>query len=123
LNFGHTLGHAIEAALGYGGLRHGEAVTYGMLFALRLAERRGLEGADAARLRAVLGRLRPPPLPALDPDALLDLVARDKKAGTAGTTWVLPESLGCARRGVAVGASELRAEIEDWLAAPWDSSA
>ena len=43
LNFGHTLGHALEAALGYTGLRHGEAVAHGMRFALRLARRRGLD--------------------------------------------------------------------------------
>ncbi len=41
LNFGHTLGHAIESQLAYRGLRHGEAVAYGMAFAVRLAESRG----------------------------------------------------------------------------------
>src|ERR1700680_3986239 len=67
LNFGHTLAHAIESACGYEGLRHGEAVAYGMLFALRLARRRGLAAAAARRLAALLGRLELPPLPALAP--------------------------------------------------------
>jgi 3-dehydroquinate synthetase len=54
LNFGHTLGHAIESAAGYTGLRHGEAVAYGILFALRLARRRGCPAEDAARLAHLL---------------------------------------------------------------------
>ena len=54
-----------RAAAGYRGLRHGEAVAYGLLFALRLAVRRGLDGATAERLRRLLGRLELPPSPPL----------------------------------------------------------
>ena len=59
LNFGHTLGHAIESACGYAGLRHGEAVGYGILFALRLARSRGLKAAAAERIHALILRLGP----------------------------------------------------------------
>ncbi len=52
LNFGHTLGHAIESACDYAGLRHGEAVGYGILFALRLALARGLDRRTAERIQA-----------------------------------------------------------------------
>lgn len=94
LNFGHTLGHAIETVTAYAGLRHGEAVAYGILFALRLAEERGLERAFADRLRHLLGRLGLPPLPPLEPDALVAAMRRDKKAREAGLDWVLPTSPG-----------------------------
>jgi 3-dehydroquinate synthase len=105
LNYGHTLGHAIEAALGYAGVRHGEAVAYGMLFALRLAERAGAVSGPppglpapppeaAARTRALLARLGLPPLPPLDATALLALLRRDKKARERGLAWTLPGELG-----------------------------
>lgn len=105
LNLGHTLGHALESALGYTALSHGEAVAYGLLFALRLAEGRGLDAAEPglfARLRLLLGRLGLPPLPVadLDADDLLQRLRRDKKARESGLVWVLPE---CAGGGAAVG--------------------
>ncbi len=57
LNFGHTVGHAVEAALGYGAVTHGEAVAYGMLVATALSVRRGLcPRPDAARLGSLLRR-------------------------------------------------------------------
>ncbi len=118
LNFGHTLGHAIEAALDYRELRHGEAVAYGMLFALRLAERRGLPGADADRLRALVGRLRLPALPELPVEALLAAVRRDKKAREGGLVWVLPARLGEGRSVSGVGETEVRRELAAFLAAP-----
>lgn len=94
LNFGHTLGHAIETALGYDGLRHGEAVALGMLFALDLAESLNGSTPGGERLRAVVARLGLPVLPPLDSDLLIRLMARDKKATEDGLGWVLPERLG-----------------------------
>jgi 3-dehydroquinate synthase len=94
LNFGHTLGHAIESACGYAGLRHGEAVGYGLLFALRLARRRGLDATSAGRMHSLVARLGLPPLPKLDPEQLMASMARDKKARESGLVWVLPRTLG-----------------------------
>jgi 3-dehydroquinate synthetase len=81
LNYGHTLGHALERLDGYRGLRHGEAVSLGMVWAARVAEaaglaRPGLAGGHVALLRPLglpVGGLR------LDPEAVLDAMATDKK--------------------------------------------
>jgi 3-dehydroquinate synthase len=116
LNFGHTLGHALEAALGYTGLRHGEAVAHGMRFALRLARRRGLDRGDAARLETVLGRLGLPPLPAVAPGALLDAMRRDKKARESGLVWVLPSALGRGEMVSGIAWSEVETELREFLA-------
>ncbi|MGD2116046.1 MAG: 3-dehydroquinate synthase [Acidobacteriota bacterium] len=132
LNFGHTLGHAIESVLGYRDLRHGEAVAYGMLFALRLGRARGLPAADAERLRSLLDGFGLPalPVPSGRPerpgrrerwiDALLEAAARDKKAREAGPTWVLPVALGDGRTFTDVSETELRRELDGFLAAPWE---
>lgn len=119
LNFGHTLGHAIEAALAYRGLRHGEAVAYGMLFALRLAARRGFDGEPGRRLRPLLRRFELPPLPALDPGELLGFMARDKKATEKGLVWVLPRALGRGEMVSGVGRREVEGELAAFLADPW----
>ncbi|MCB1036986.1 MAG: 3-dehydroquinate synthase, partial [Acidobacteria bacterium] len=119
LNFGHTLGHALEAALGYQGLRHGEAVAYGMLFALRLALGRGLEPAVARRCRQLLRRFDLPPLPPMDPEAVLAAVAKDKKGREGGLTWVLPAALG---EGVMVDdfeTSRIAEEVRAFFDDPW----
>ncbi len=102
LNFGHTLGHAIESEFGYQGLRHGDAVGHGMRFALRLALRRGLDPEFAARLKGMIDRLAPPALGSverrrgvrLDVDRLVDAMGRDKKARESGLVWILPAAPG-----------------------------
>lgn len=119
LNFGHTLGHAIETSCAYAGLRHGEAVAYGILFALRLAERRGLEPDLARRLRALLARLDLPPLPPLDPAGLISHMARDKKARESGLVWVLPAGLGEGRMTSDVPWGEVSAELAELLRDPF----
>jgi 3-dehydroquinate synthetase len=81
LNYGHTLGHALERLAGYRGLRHGEAVALGMVFAARVAEATGLAQAGLAAGHVEL--LRSVGLPVggvdLDPDAVLAAMATDKK--------------------------------------------
>ena len=119
LNFGHTLGHAIETACGYGGLRHGEGVGYGILFALRLAVRRGLDPAVAERIRALLVRFGLPPLPALDPAELISHMARDKKARESGLVWVLPARMGEGKMVSDVSPGEVEAELRSFLRDPF----
>jgi 3-dehydroquinate synthase len=122
LNFGHTLGHALESACGYAGLRHGEAVGWGILFALRLARRipdLGLDPSLASRLEALLGRFGLPPLPPdLEPEALIDLMARDKKVREKGLVWVLPVRAGAGRMVEGIGMGEIAAELRAFLADP-----
>ncbi len=115
LNFGHTLGHAIESQLSYRGLRHGEAVAYGMLFAVRLAESRGLDRAFGDRLRRLLGRFELPPLPELDPEQLWRLMSRDKKATESGLTWVLPRAVGRGEMVSGIGRGEVMARLSGLL--------
>jgi 3-dehydroquinate synthase len=105
LNFGHTFGHAIENAAGYGAWLHGEAVAAGMSIAARLSARVcGLPVGDAERLDALLARARLPLVPpALPLERWLELMARDKKVEAGKIRFVLLEALGRAvvRGGVA----------------------
>ncbi len=121
LNFGHTLGHALESAAGYRGLLHGDAVAYGMLFALRLATETAAGPASelADRLPALLARLGLPPLPAVNAQDLLKLMRGDKKSREGGLAWVLPGSLGSGRVVEAVPEDRVRRELERFLVDPW----
>ncbi len=90
LNYGHTLGHALEIAGGFD-LRHGEAVAVGLIYAAELARALGrIDDARVAEHRQVVGAYDlPADLPAgVDPDELVALFARDKKA-LDGVTFVL----------------------------------
>ncbi|HKF00492.1 MAG TPA: 3-dehydroquinate synthase [Actinomycetes bacterium] len=81
LNYGHTLGHALERLAGYRGLRHGEAVSLGMVFAARVAEATGFAPAGLADGHVRLLRRLGLPVGgvALDPDEVLQAMATDKK--------------------------------------------
>lgn len=97
LNFGHTVGHAVEAVAGYGGgFRHGEAVAVGMVAESRLAERLGWSGPEATgRLVALLRRFGlPVEAPGLDPEALMAAMGRDKKNRGGRIRFVLPRAIG-----------------------------
>ena len=119
LNFGHTLGHGLEVALGYGDLLHGEAVAYGMLFAVRLATSRGFSVAEAARLRDLLEHLDLPPLPPVASEAVLTAMTKDKKGRESGLAWVLPDRLGHGSVHDDIEWGEIEALLSVFLAAPW----
>jgi len=95
LNFGHTFGHAIETATGYGTWLHGEAVGTGMLLASRLSERVcGLPAAERSRVEALVAAAGLPTVaPTLALDRWLDLMGRDKKVEHGRMRFVLLERL------------------------------
>ena len=97
LNFGHTVGHAIEAVAGYdGAFQHGEAVAAGMVAECHLAERLGWIGPEVTlRLSRLLERFGlPVAISGLDPDRLIDAMGRDKKNQRGKVRFVLPRALG-----------------------------
>lgn len=97
LNFGHTVGHAVEALTGYSAYRHGEAVAMGMAAAARMAEYCGMIGIqERKRIESLLERAGlPTEVPAsLDRRAMLDSMRRDKKVVSSRLTFVLPEAIG-----------------------------
>jgi 3-dehydroquinate synthase len=96
LNYGHTLGHAVETLSGYGTVLHGEAVALGMVAAGALAVELGLwSAAEQERQRAVIARAGLPlRLPALDPEAVLATLQSDKKVKDGRVRFVLPTAIG-----------------------------
>lgn len=92
LNLGHTLAHAIEASSGYAGIRHGEAVSIGMVAASRVAKQLGhMQPTEAERLERLLDRLGLPT--GVDPylgDRVLSFLASDKKRKGAKVSFVAP---------------------------------
>lgn len=115
LNYGHTLGHALETAAGYGTMLHGDAVGWGMRFCHRLASRRGADAAFLARIERLLDRLDLPLPPPMDVSAVTANLARDKKARDTGLVWVLPMAPGAGERVGGIGTAEVAAEVESFL--------
>jgi len=113
LNYGHTVGHAIEIALLAAGrpTTHGRAVALGMVAEARLAARRGLlDPATVDRLGRLLARLGLPTTLADLPDAdrLLDLLRHDKKAEGGRLRFVLPTAVGAVTEVDDVAPQEIR---------------
>ena len=96
LNFGHTVGHALEAMTRYRRFLHGEAVALGMLAAAELAVARGALGADdRTRLAQAVAQMGPlPALGDLSAAAALEVVRRDKKVVAGRLHVVLPTGIG-----------------------------
>ena len=99
LNLGHTFGHAIETATGFGPWLHGEAVAAGMVMAAQLSSRAGMLAArDAQRIEALVARAGlPTRAPKLAPERWRELIALDKKSAGGRVRFVLLEGVGRAK--------------------------
>jgi 3-dehydroquinate synthase len=100
LNFGHTIGHAIESVTNYTYYKHGEAVALGMLAATQIAARSNLlKQADLSRnLLEICQQFKlPTKLPGLPIKDILQVISLDKKVESSKVRWVLPEKVGVMR--------------------------
>lgn len=115
LNFGHTVGHAIEKVAGYGTLRHGEAVIVGMRAALALSVAHG-GLAQSARAEAdahLAGLPVPSAWRALSAEALIEATRGDKKQHARGTQYVLLDAIGSAHLHDGIGAQDVRSALAE----------
>jgi 3-dehydroquinate synthase len=114
LNFGHTIGHGIEASVPYGEMLHGEAVALGMRAALFLSERHaGLAPEVSAKICGLLEHFH---LPLVLPRSIatatvMEKLARDKKFTSGAIRFVVLDAAGSARVADAVTAEDLREAI------------
>ncbi len=97
LNYGHTMGHALENVAGYGELLHGEAVSLGMMLAATIAQQAGMfADADVARQGQLLRALGLPVLykGTVRPQDILAAMQVDKKVASKQVRWIMPQRIG-----------------------------
>ena len=96
LNYGHTIGHALEAVTGYGHYLHGEAVAIGMMGAAYISQEMGLIGPEVVdRQRRLLQRFNLPTYATdVEPTAVLESISLDKKIQDRSVNWVLLDEIG-----------------------------
>ena len=117
LNLGHTLGHAIEAATKYRALLHGEAVAWGMVAAIDIAQHRALvTPAQATRMTALIRAFGPLKHFTADAETLVALTAKDKKNRSGARSFILPVGVGNATIVRDVTEEELLAATQRLLA-------
>jgi 3-dehydroquinate synthase len=117
LNLGHTLGHAIEAATEYKQLLHGQAVAWGMIAAIGIAQRRGMvSSSEGERMNRVIRAYGPLRGFSADAAELVALTAKDKKNRSGARSFVLPIGIGDATVVRDVSEAELLAAAEEMMA-------
>jgi 3-dehydroquinate synthase len=113
LNYGHTIGHAIEAALRYERLTHGEAVAWGMIAANAIAVRRAILPADVQRrIDDAIRDWKPSPLPPLNATGIVAATEHDKKNTGTNRVMIVPRAIGKCEVITDVTESEIRYGLE-----------
>lgn len=116
LNFGHTVGHALEQATRYKAMLHGEAVAWGMVAALAVARRRGtITGSQMERLEKLVYRYGPLPKLKVSAARVLAATGSDKKNVGGVRRFVLPFGIGDAGVVEDVTAAEIEAAVKYML--------
>jgi 3-dehydroquinate synthase len=113
LNFGHTIGHALETVTAYRRFTHGEAIGWGMIGAASIAAARGvLPERTRAEIAAAVDALgRRPSLAGLGEEEILAALARDKKARAGRVPFILPTRIGEVVVEPDVSTDEIRAAL------------
>lgn len=115
LNFGHTIGHGLEAISAYGKYLHGEAISIGQVAAAHLSTKTGLAAADVARIRGLFGRAGLPVTVKLKPaerERLFAAMRVDKKVSGGAVKFVLAKRLGEAVWKQDVADAEIHAALD-----------
>jgi 3-dehydroquinate synthase len=127
LNFGHTIGHGLEAISGYGKFLHGEAIAVGQVAAARLSARMlGMPAPEAERLERLLQRAGLPTyvrLAASQMNRLLGAIRLDKKVQAGEVHFVLARRLGAVVSGQPVTDDQVRSVLERQAASATRSAA
>jgi 3-dehydroquinate synthase len=119
LNYGHTVGHALEAATAYARFKHGEAVAWGMIAAVGFGRQLGLLRSDeAARLVSIIRRVGGlPSIRGISLSGMWNALARDKKFQSGGIRMIFLTRLGEAQIRTEMDASSLKQYLKYFLAA------
>ena len=120
LNFGHTIGHALEAETKYERFRHGEAVAFGMIAATRLAVMMvGLPAAEAERIVHVVNSYGPiPDCAGITAASLVARLGSDKKTMQGRVHFVLPTAIGAVKIVSGIGEDRVLEAIAQTLQVP-----
>ena len=117
LNYGHTIGHAIEAVYGYGEFLHGEAISIGMIAEAEMAKQLGLvDDAFCERQKAIFKSASlPVTCPAGKEPELVDAMTRDKKVASGILNFILPTKIGDVKSVLSPGGDAIKKAIESCL--------
>ena len=117
LNYGHTIGHAIEASTSYGRFLHGEGVSIGMMGAAELSRRMGMIDDALVRRQADLLEMFDLPLKAsgVDMEQIFAAMTLDKKSAGGSIRWVLLEEVGKAVTRSGVPIDQVREVVKDLI--------
>ena len=95
LNFGHTIGHALETYYGYAKMNHGEAVAYGILYASKLSNINGfLSDKELNRIYGMIKKLNLPEMKNINTKEILNFIKNDKKKTSQGLNFILLNEIG-----------------------------
>ena len=115
LNFGHTIGHALEAFFPTDYIRHGEAIGYGMIYASKLSKiYNTLNDKDFKRIINIISKLDLPKLNNMESDKILKFIKTDKKNTDEGLKFILLDEIGVSRITKNISFNNIKMVLEDY---------
>ena len=115
LNFGHTIGHALESYFDYDYIRHGEAVAYGILYSSKLSNKYSdLSDEDLQEINEIINKISLPSIQNLDVEKLINYIMSDKKNINKSLNFILLDSIGKAKITNKISTNEIIQVLEDY---------